>query len=279
MLAYFNGQFLAKDQISISPDDRGFLFADGLYEVIRSYEGRLFRLEAHLGRLSYGARQIRLRTSDFAFLGEVAERLIRENNLTPGDALIYMQVTRGVAPRQHRFPPPETPLTVYAAARSFTPKTSEQEEGIGVIFVPDVRWARTDIKSVGLLPNVLAQQQAVESGAAEAIFVRDGSLMEGTHSNVFAVVGAEVITPPRMPHILSGITRRIILELSMQLGIPCSERSISESEARRADELFITGTTVEITPVVKIDGQEVGTGKPGPITRRLQEAFRQEVKK
>jgi D-alanine transaminase len=273
MLSYFNGLYLPRDQIAISPDDRGFIFADGLYEVMRSYEGKLFQPQAHIDRLTYGAREIRFNVTDFGYLIDVAEELIRRNELTKGDAIIYIQVTRGVAPRLHQFPPPDTHLTVYATARAFEPKTDELEEGVGVVFVPDLRWARTDVKSIGLLPNVLAKQQAVESGAAEAVFIRDGSVTEGTHSNFFAVIDGTVLTRPRTNYILSGITRKVILELCERLDIPFQERALFEAEARRADELFLAGTTVEITPIVRVDGSNVGTGKPGPVTKRLQEAF------
>lgn len=273
MLSYFNGKYLPKEEIAVSPDDRGFIFADGLYEVMRSYKGRLFQAQAHIDRLAYGAREIRFNATDFNYLIGVAEELIRRNDLNKGDALVYIQVTRGVAPRLHQFPPPETPLTVYATAKPFEPKSREQEKGVSVIFVPDLRWARTDIKSIGLLPNVLAKQQAVESGAAEAVFIRDGSVTEGTRSNVFAVIEGTVITRPRTNYILSGITRKVVLELCTSLDIPFQERALFEAEARGADELFLAGTTVEITPIVRIDGNMVGSGKPGPVTKRLQEAF------
>jgi D-alanine transaminase len=275
MLSYFNGKYLEKDEIQISPDDRGFLFADGLYELIRSYSGRLFRMKDHVERLNYGAREIRLPVTDFGYLEEVARELIKRNKLFEGDAIVYIQVTRGTHPRLHKFPPPDTPLTVYATCKPFEPKTDELEKGVRVIFVPDLRWARTDIKSVGLLPNVLAQNQAVESGASEAVLVRDGSVTEGTHSNFFAVIDGTVTTRPRTNYILGGITRQVILELCQKLSIPYLERSIPEAQALAADELFIAGTTVEITPVVAVDERKIAGGKPGPITKKLQEAFRQ----
>ncbi len=273
-IAYYNGDFLPQDQVCISPDDRGFLFADGLYEVIRSYNGNLFQLPQHIERLNYGAREIRLKSTDFGFLADVAEELIRRNDLSEGDALVYLQVTRGSAPRKHLFPPQDTPLTVYAHVTPFRPDFETQTNGIKAIFVPDLRWARTDIKSVGLLPNVLAQQRAFEEGAGEAIFLRQGAVMEGTHSNALFVFGGEVISPPRSNYILEGITRAVIREICSKVGIPYRERPILELEARRADEVFITGTTVEITPVVEIDGEKIADGKPGPVTRRLQDSFR-----
>jgi D-alanine transaminase len=273
-VAYFNGKFISKEHIAISPDDRGFLFADGLYEVMRSYEGRIFRAQDHIERLNFGARELRFNLTDFGHLIEVAEKLIRDTNLTRGDALIYIQVTRGAAPRQHRFPPPETPLTVYASARGFASNMEEQKHGLKVILIPDLRWARTNIKTVGLLPNVLAHQEARDRNAAEAIFIRDGFLMEGTHSNIFAIKNDQVLTPPLSNHILNGITRRAVLELCDELSLPHSEQPISEGEGPKADELFITGTTVEITPVIATDGRPVGSGRAGEVTRRLQEAFR-----
>jgi D-alanine transaminase len=279
MVAYYNGEFLPRDRVCISPDDRGFLFADGLYEVIRSYRGNLFQLSAHIERLNYGAREIRLKSTDFGFLAEVAEELIRRNGLTEGDALVYLQVTRGSAPRKHRFPPEETPLTVFACATPFEADFEAQEKGIKAIFVPDQRWARTDIKSVGLLPNVLAQQRAYEEGAQEAIFLRQGAVMEGTHSNALFVFDGVVTSPPRTNYILEGITRKVIRRLCSETGIPYREAPVFELRARRAEEVFITGTTVEVMPVVRIDGHRIADGKPGEVTRRLQESFRRFVQR
>ncbi|TKJ41300.1 D-amino-acid transaminase [candidate division LCP-89 bacterium B3_LCP] len=273
MISYLNGHYLPKGEIAISPDDRGFLFADGLYEVMRSYDGEIFQPQAHIERLSYGAEQLRFQQMEFSFLIEVAEELIGRNQLNRGDAIIYIQVTRGIAPRLHKFPPPGTSLTVYATIRPFQPKTDEMTEGINVIFVPDQRWARTDIKSIGLLPNVLAQQRAMENNAAEAVFIRDGAITEGTRSNFFAVIGGTVITRPRTNYILAGITRKMVIEICQKSSIPFQERSIFETEAHEAQELFIAGTTVEVTPVVQIEGKNVGNGKPGPITMKLQKAF------
>ena len=192
MIGYLNGQFLPQEQIFISPEDRGFLFADGIYEVIRSYGGRLFRAKAHLDRLSHGARALQFNHIDFSYIEPVCERLIQENGLTQGDAVIYMQVTRGVAPRSHAFPPIETPLTVYATAKPFQPHRQESQVGISVILIPDQRWARCDIKTIGLLANTLAHQRARKSHATEGLFVRDGVVMEGTHSNVMAVFNGVV---------------------------------------------------------------------------------------
>jgi len=277
MLAYLNGDYLPRDEIAISPDDRGFLFSDGLYEVIRTYDGRLFQVQSHIDRLSYGARALRFNKEDFSYLTEVAEELIQRNDLTRGDSLVYIQVTRGAAPRTHYFPPPETPLTVYAAATPFVARQADLERGINIILVPDQRWARCDIKTVSLVANVLAHQQARESNAVEAVFVRDGVVLEGTRSNFFAVLEGKVVTPPKTNYILGGITRKVVLGLCKNLSIPCQQRPIFESEISQASELMIVGTAAEITPIAQINRQRVGSGKPGPITRFLQKAFREMV--
>jgi len=277
MITYFNGRYLDRDEVSISPDDRGFLFADGLYEVIRTYEGRLFMAGAHMDRLEYGARELRFQPTDFGFLRDVAAALIERNHLGKGDATVYIQVTRGVAQRTHRFPPADTPLTIFASARSFTPHTDEMKHGIHVIQVPDLRWARCDIKSTGLLPNVLAHQEAVDTSASEALFIRDGFFTEGTHSNLFAVVRGEAVTPPRTHAILSGITRSVVLELLRELGIPVREHALSLRDVEEAEELMIVGTTVEVTPVLRILNGSFRVTEPGPVTRQLQAAFRRRV--
>lgn len=273
MIGYLNGQYLPQENIVISPEDRGFLFADGIYEVIRSYSGKLFRTKAHLDRLSRGARALEFNQTDFSYLGPVCERLIQDNRLTQGDVIIYMQVTRGVAPRSHAFPPIETPLTVYAMARPFQPHLREAETGIRAILIPDQRWARCDIKTVGLLANTLAHQRARNSHATEGLFVRDGAVMEGTHSNVMAVMDGKVITPPRTNYMLAGITREFVLSLCGELSIPFLETPLYESDILNVDELMIVGTTVEVTPVIAVNNEKIGSGIPGPLTRKLQKAF------
>jgi len=276
MIAYFNGRFLREADIHISPEDRGFLFADALYEVVRSYEGRLFEAQAHWDRLSYGAKALRFNRTQFTELQDVAETLIRENGLTRGDATVYVQVTRGQAHRSHAFPPPETPLTIYASARPFSPKSCALD-GVSVILVSDQRWARCDIKTVGLTANILAYQQALDHGAYEALFVRDGAVLEGTHTNLFTVVDGTVVTPPRTNYILGGITRQAVLDLCKELSIPAVESPVFESRLLEADEIMVVGTTTEITPVLRVNGQKLRSGAPGEITRRLWKAFQDKV--
>ena len=208
-----------------------------------------------------------------AHLKNVADQVIHRNNLENEDATLYIQITRGVAPRKHPFPDPETSPTVYASASVLQHSPAEWETGISVILVPDLRWGRCDIKTVGLLPNVLASQQAKEEGAAEAVFVREGVITEGSHTSFCAVFDGELVTHPANSHILAGITRRVVLDLCATLGIPFRESPILERTLKGASELMVLGTTSEIVPVVRVDDWTVGDGKPGPITSKLKGAF------
>jgi D-alanine transaminase len=274
MIVYFNGDFLPKELVRISPDDRGFLFADGAYEVIRSYDGRLFKLQAHLQRLENSLQALHIAAPDTGKLQDAAAQLLQHNALTTEDAALYVQVTRGVAPRKHAFPPSNTPPTIYLTASPFRASPEKWEQGVRIILLPDMRWSRCDIKSVALLPNVLANQQAKESGAHEAVFVRKGTITEGSHTNFAAVFDGRLITHPRTHHILPGITREIVLDLCRELDLSCSESPIREAKLREASELMLLGTTTEIMPVVQVDDWQVGNGQPGPVTRTLQRAFR-----
>jgi D-alanine transaminase len=275
VLVYLNGEYLPRAEARVPIDDRGFLFADGVYEVIRIYDGRPFLFEDHIARLGNGLRALRIKGVDLDAFSAVAERLIAENGLQTGDASLYLQVTRGAAPRAHQFPPPDVAPTVFASAQRFEQHPPTYfEQGVSAITVPDSRWARCDIKSISLLPNVLANQQAHERGAFEALFVRDGIVLEGSHSNLFMVFDDGLVTYPASNYILAGITRRYVLGLAQQLGIPAREGLVPIDRLLEADELFLSGTTTEIMPVVRVDGRSIGSGSPGPQTRRLQEAFR-----
>jgi D-alanine transaminase len=277
MIVYFNEQFMPKDEVRISPDDRGFLFADGAYEVIRVYQGRLFQTGRHLQRMARSLRELRMAGPQPDRLAEIAEQLIRDNRLENEEALVYMQITRGAAPRKHAFPGHEVPPTVYVAAFPFQSPAEKLEKGVGIILVPDIRWTRCDIKSVSLLPNVLAQQQAKDSGAEEAVFVRDGALTEGTHTNFAAVFEEQLVTFPQSHYILPGITRAVVLDLCRGLNIPVKEYPILETDLKNATEMMVLSTTSEIMPVVQVNDWPVGDGKPGPVTRTLQRAFRELV--
>lgn len=278
MIVYLNGAWIPHADAKVSVDDRGFLFADGVYEVVRVYEGRLFLLRPHLQRLRAGLTALQMDASCVDPLEQIMERLLDENGLRDADATVYVQITRGAAPRQHAFPAAHVPPTVYAMANPFTELPHEFfEQGVPAITVPDMRWTRCDIKAVSLLANVLANQQAKASGAFEALFVRDGALLEGSHSNLFGVVDGELRTYPECNYILGGITRRLTLELACETAIPVREAPIYWHERDRIEELFLAGTTTEIMPVTTLDGAAVGTGEPGPITRRLLAAFREFV--
>jgi D-alanine transaminase len=274
MTVYFNGRFIPADEVHISPDDRGFLFADGVYEVIRTYGRRLFRLEAHLARLDRSLRELRIAFDGLAALGGVCEELLARNRLPTEEARFYIQITRGVAPRNHAFPPPGTPPTVYACVHGLEPETEEQASGIRVVLASDNRWGRCDIKSVALLANVLALQRAIDQGAQEAVLVRDGLVTEGTHSNVFAVVDGVVRTAPLSGTVLPGITRGVVLEICRSERVDVEEGPLSDLAFLAAQEAFVTGTTAGITPIVAVGERPIADGRPGPVTRRLQAAYR-----
>ncbi len=269
---FFNGEYVAKESVSISPDDRGFLFGDGVYEVVRSYGGRFFALDAHLQRLHNGLCELQIRGVDAAAFGEICEQLLAKNDLGQDDALVYMQVTRGAAPRRHAFPNVPTRATSYAVPVAFQPK-ADVTKGVKVITAPDIRWTRCDIKSVNLLANCLANQRAQEAGATEAILVRDGVALEATASSFFGVFNGEVRTAPKSNYILPSITRQVALDICREAGISAIEAPIHLADLASADELFLTGTTLEIMPIVEVDGRVVGNGQPGPVQQRLYELF------
>jgi D-alanine transaminase len=276
MIAYFNGQFLPKEEIKISPDDRGFLFADGVYEVIRAYGGKLFKMDEHLKRLARSLREIRIDYPALPELAAIGEKLITINNLAAGEfATLYIQITRGAATsRKHPFPDEPIPPTVYVAASPGISQRAKIENGVKIILTPDIRWTRCDIKSISLLPNVLANQQAKENDAEEAVLVRDGVITEGSHTNIFMIFDGRVLTHPLNSHILPGITRDIIIDLCGQLKIPFQEKFVLGKDLPMAEELFISGTSMEVTPVIQVDEWTVGQGIPGPITVRLREAYK-----
>jgi D-alanine transaminase len=270
-IVYLNGAWLPRDRAVVSVDDRGFLFGDGVYEVLRVVEGRYIDGERHFQRLSRSLAELELPNPanagiDLPAIGR--ELLERQEPAARGEAVLYIQVTRGAAPRRHAFPPAGTPPTVFVAVTPFLPK-QERAAGVAVITRPDIRWYRCDIKSVNLLPNVLANQRASERGAYEAILVRDGLVTEATHSSVFAVLDGVLRTHPNGPAILPGITREVVLELAAADGMAISETALSTAELARAEEVLLTGTTTDVMPVTSIDGRNVGMGTPGPLTRRL----------
>jgi len=271
-IAYLNDRFLEKAEIRISPDDRAFLLGDGVYEVLRFYGGAPMALDDHLSRLERSLAALRIEGVDVASIAPVFERLASENGLQ--EALVYLQVSRGVAPRRHAFPAAGTPPTVYAFASACSFPEERWTRGVPVILVPDQRWARCNIKTIALLPNILANQQAQEASVEEAVFVRDGFVTEGSHTNVFAVNGGQVFTYPDSNYVLPGVTRGIVIRLCQELHIPLTLRPFSVEELLSADEAFITSTAEEVLPVVNVDGHTIGRGEPGPISRRLLAAYR-----
>ncbi len=276
MIVYLNGSYLPLAEASISPDDRGFLFADGVYEVIYAYGGFLFRADSHWRRLWRSLGELHIEGCDDLDFETVANELIRQNRLGETDAYIYLQVTRGAAPRNHAFPQ-ATAMTVYGFARPMQKTTGLQRAGCRVITAPDQRWLRCDIKSISLLPNVLAKEQAAKANVFEALLVRDGNVTEGSSAAFAAVFDNQLVTAPQGNLILPSITREVVLELCQKLGIPVAEEFILAASIHGAHEAMILSTTTEVMPVVEIDGHPVGDGKPGRITRKLQEAFRQLV--
>jgi D-alanine transaminase len=277
VLAYLNGQFLPRSTATVSVEDRGFVFGDGIYEVWRVVNGHLFESERHLARLEFGLRELRIVLPEplsLSAIEQIAERLLRESSLTTGEATFYVQITRGAAPRAHQFPAATTPPTVYATVNRLVPADDLRARGAAAITMPDIRWLRCDIKTIQLLPNVFAKQAAAERGAVDALMIRDGVITEGSHANVVGVLDGTIRTHPTNHLILPGITRAIVLDIARQLGIPVSEEPISERDVPRLGELFLVGTTTDVMPIVRVDDHPVGTGMPGPITTLLVKEFR-----
>jgi D-alanine transaminase len=271
MLVHLNGRYIDAGEAKISALDRGFIFGDGVYEVWRAVRGQLFEAERHQGRLERGLRELGIaRPADGSLerLTAIGQRLLKENDLEDGDATLYVEITRGTAPRMHQFPPAETVPTLLVMASAFAPSDT-RFTGTRIITQPDVRWLRCDLKTVQLLPNVMARQAATEQGASEAIFVRDGLITEGTHTTVFAAIDGMLRTHPANHLVLPGVTRDVVIELATDVGVKVRQDAIAVDELSRATELFLTGTTTDVTPVISVDGRPIGNGSPGPIARAL----------
>ena len=275
-VAFVNGAFMPLAEAKVSIEDRGFQFGDGIYEVIRTYGGRPFSLEAHLARLERSATALDLTQpySRAEWTDHILEGIKRADY---PEAKIYLQITRGVAPRDHAYPAEGTP-TVVMTVREFHPlDRSVQAAGVEAMTTEDIRWGRCDIKSLNLLANVLARQKVKQAQVFEAILINTGLVTEGAISNVMVVQGETVVTAPEGPHILSGVTRDVVLELARNEGLPIQERFISQAELYGADEVLLTGTTVEVLAVVRVDGKVIGDGRPGPIAQRLAAGFTSRV--
>jgi D-alanine transaminase len=277
-LADLNGRTMPLTDVKISALDRGFLFGDGVYEVLRVYGGKPWLEEEHFQRLERSLREVRLEGINLPALRRRMLDLLRTSG--QADATIYIEITRGAAlPRTHAFPKHATPTElIWVSPYDDTSTAKGRREGVSVLLQPDQRWGRCDIKSVNLLSNVLVNQAAKEAGCAEAIlYTPDGLLTEASHSSFFAIKDGVLISTPLSPAVLPSITREFVLRLAKELALPVEERSLHRSELTEIQEMFLVGTTSEVLPVVRVDDLTIGTGQPGPISRRLQEAHERAV--
>jgi len=267
-IVHLNGQFLPLEEARIPVMDRGFLFGDGVYEVIPVYDRQPFRLEEHLSRLQDSLDGIRLANPhSVAGWRGLIERIVRDAEWE--DVGVYLQVTRGPGPRDHAFPKAIRPTVFLMPLELTAPAPTLVENGIAAITAEDTRWSRCDLKTTSLLANVLLRQLSVDAGCAETILVRDGQLMEGASSSVFLVRDGVILAPPKTRLILPGITYDVVLELAEREGLPHQVRPLAETELRAADEIWLTSSTKEILAVATLDGQPVGNGRPGALYRRM----------
>ncbi len=278
--ARLNGKTMPLTEVRISPMDRGFLFGDAVYEAMRIYSGKAFLLEPHLQRLHRSLDCLRITGVDINSVRRDIEEVIKASG--EKESVVYLQISRGTAPtRSHYFPAGQVQPTIFLYCAPFLdPQKDSRRDGGSAITQLDQRWGRVDIKTVNLLGNVLASQAAKEAGAYEAILVtKDGEVTEGTHTNVFGVVGGILRTKPLSHAILPGISRDYVLDLARGLNIKYEERALTVQELKVASEVFVTATTTEVMPITKIDAWTVGAGKPGPMTCQLREAFSEAIQK
>ena len=277
-LAYVNGRYGPIADAGVSVEDRGFQFADSLYEVVAFLNGRFLDWDKHLWRLRRGLAALFIEgVPEDAALGAIAQRLIRQSRYA--DGLLYIQVSRGAARRDHGFPA-NTPATLVMTVRrfDFRQRLPQLEAGISAITLPDQRWGRCDLKTTGLLPAVLAKQEARRAGAFEAVFVKAGEITEGGSTNIYMVDGAgRIVTHPLSANILPGVARDTLLKLARKAQIEVAERAFTPEEAQAAPEMFLSSTTAPILPIVALDGKTVGRGAPGPVTSRLGQLMWAEV--
>ncbi|WP_374653021.1 D-amino-acid transaminase [Dongia sp.] len=272
-LAYVNGRYVPHAQAMVHVEDRGYQFADGVYEVVPVIDGVLIDEEPHLDRLEYSLNELMIAWPvTRPVLKLILRELMARNGLARG--IIYLQVTRGVAPRDHKFPAQAKSALVITTKRLAPPSEAVLRNGVAISSQPDIRWTRRDIKSLSLLPNVLAKQAAFEAKAFEAWLVdAQGAVTEGSSTNAWIVKGGEVVTYPKNNDILGGITRLSLLELAGRTGVKLVERSFTLAEALAADEAFITSSSAFVLPVTSIDGKKVGEGRPGPVTLQLRQIY------
>ncbi|GJL65263.1 MAG: D-alanine aminotransferase [Nitrospirales bacterium] len=277
-IGYLNGQFMPLEQVCVSAEDRGYQFGDGIYEVIRTYQGCLFYLEEHLARLERNAREIHIALPLNRHEWEAAILLgVKQSGYA--NCKVYLQVTRGAAPREHQFPAALSPTVLMTFREMPDFDAHLRAKGVSAITLPDIRWGRCDIKSLNLLPNVLAKQKAAEAGAFEAIFVRDDIVTEGASSNFMIVKDGVISSSELNQRILAGVTLLCVIELARVHGYDVQERVIRARELDNVDEMFLVGTTIEVLPVTQLNDQPVGDGSPGPVTRSLMSKFSETVEK
>jgi len=273
-----NGEFVNRTEAKIDIEDRGYQFGDGVYEVIRVYNGKMFTANEHLERLIESGKKINMKISySVEEIKSMLTELMERNQLTTGT--IYLQVSRGIAPRNHAFPSSDVQQTFIANTKAVGRPVETMKTGVKTILLEDIRWLLCDIKSLNLLGNLMAKQKAVEAGCFEAIQHRGDTVTEGSSSNVSIIKDGKVITHPANNLILNGITRQKVLEVCRSNDIPVEERAFSLEELKQADEAFISGTTVEVTPIIEIGGEKVGDGVPGTVTKHIQELFNQAIEK
>jgi D-alanine transaminase len=275
-IVYVNGEFLPEENGKVSIFDRGFLFADGVYEVTPIVNGKLVDYDAHMERLDRSLKELKMAwPCTPSELRKVHEELVTRNGLKEG--IIYMQVTRGVADRQFNFPKDSKSSLVAFTQVMALVDNANARTGVKIVTTPDLRWLRRDIKSVMLLAPVLGKQEAYEKGANEAWMVEDGKVTEGTSSNAYIVKDGKVITRPLSNRILAGCTRRALFRLAKEHGVQVEERAFTVDEALAADEAFLTSASQFVMPITEIDGHRIGGGQPGPVTRKMREIFLQEA--
>jgi D-alanine transaminase len=271
-LANIDGQVMPLADAKVPALDRGFLFGDAVYEGLRVYSGRPWLEDQHFHRLNGSLQQLRIVGVDLPRLRRRMHETIAAGPFT--EATVYIQITRGAAPRAHAFPAHSTPLEFLFVQDFVDHNRAARQTGCAVVLHPDLRWRRCDIKSTNLLGNVLALQAARESGATEALlYLPDGALTEATHSSLFGLIDGVLKTAPKSAAVLPGVTRDFVLDLAAKAGIAVAETNLHRDELPRAQELFLTGTSAEVLPITRVDGVPVASGAPGPITRKLQEAY------
>ncbi len=272
MVIYFNGNYINEEDCFISPYDRGFMFADGIYEVIKYTGKKFFEFDSHLSRLTNGLEYLKINFNGTEKLLEICDELISINNLKNSPASAYIQITRGISkPRNHLFPVIGTPPTVLVNVSEL--KSENEKPGFNVILTEDIRWLGCNIKTTLLLPNILAMQKAHENNADEALLVRNGLITEGSHTNFCGIRDRVLFTAPLSSNILPGITRKVVLNICKELGIQVFELNIRAGELHKYHELFLTSTKMDIVPVLQVGDKLINNGIPGPITSKLRKAL------